>query len=109
MAAIRLISASKSEIEKMTSMDLKESIYKSEGRVVMGQHLLFAGPGLVRGVTNSELMFAWGADMDMLNTIDLDDISNNPGLCGLTLKELKERCHRPIGVYLGCPKEELKD
>lgn len=54
--------------------------------------------GLVHGVTNSELMFDWGADMD-----------NNPGLYGLTLEELKERCHRPIGVYLGCPKEELKD
>ena len=27
----------------------KESIFKSEGRVIMGQHLLFAGPGLVRG------------------------------------------------------------
>lgn len=106
---VRLISASKSEIEKMTPMDLKESIYKSEGRVVMGQHLLFAGPGLVRGVTNSELMFAWGADMVMLNTMDLDDISNNPGLCGLTFQELKERCHRPIGVYLGCPKAGFDD
>ena len=109
MTATRLISASKTEIEKMSPMDLKESIFKSEGRVIMGQHLLFAGPGLVRGVTNSELMFAWGADMVMLNTIDLDDMSNNPGLCGLTLKELKERCHRPIGVYLGCPKEEFND
>lgn len=49
---VRLISASKSDFETMTPMDLKESIYKSEGRVIMGQHLLFAGAGLVRGVTN---------------------------------------------------------
>ena len=47
MAVTRLISASKSDIEKMSHMDLKESILKSEGRVVMGQHLLFAGEGLV--------------------------------------------------------------
>ena len=46
-------------------------------------------------------MFAWGADMVMLNTIDLDNMDNNPGLCGLSLKELKDRCNRPIGVYLG--------
>lgn len=105
----RLISASKTEIKKMTPMDLKESILKSEGRVIMGQHLLFAGEGTVRGVTNTELMCAFGADMVMLNTIDLDDLSKNPGLCGLSIKELKERCNRPVGVYLGCLKEELND
>ena len=93
----------------MSPMELKESIFKAESRTIMGQHLLFAGPGLVRGVTNSELMFAWGADMVMLNTIDLDDMSNNPGLCGLSLKELKARCNRPIGVYLGCPKAGSED
>ena len=88
---VRIIGATKSDFEKMSPMELKESIFKAESRTIMGQHLLFAGPGLVRGVTNSELMFAWGADMVMLNTIDLDDMSNNPGLCGLSLKELKAR------------------
>ena len=106
---VRLISASKTEINKMTPMDLKESIRKSEGRVICGQHLLFAGSGLVRGVTNSELMFAFGADMVMLNTIDLDNIENNPGLCGLTYRQLRERCNRPIGVYLGCPGAGMAD
>lgn len=106
---VRLISASKSDFEKMSPMDLKESIFKSEGRVVMGQHLLFAGSGLVRGVTNTELMFAFGADMVMLNTFDLDDLDNNPGLCGLTLRQLKQHCNRPIGIYLGCPKAGFED
>lgn len=106
---MRLIGASKTEIHAMTPMELKESIYKSEGRVVMGQHLLFAGPGLVRGVTNTELMFSWGADMVLLNTMDLDHLENNPGLCGLSLKELKARCNRPIGIYLGCLKTGLGD
>ena len=92
----RLISATGDEIKEMSPMDLKESIFKSEGRVVMGQHLLFAGPGLVRGVTNSELMFAFGADMVMLNTFDLDDLDNNPGLCGLSFQELKEKCNSKI-------------
>lgn len=109
MAVTRLISASGVEILKMSSMDLKESIFKSEGRVVMGQHLLFAGEGLVRGVTNSELMFAFGADMVMLNTFDLDNLDNNPGLCGLSFQELKKKCRRPIGIYLGCPRAGSED
>lgn len=107
---VRLISASRSDFETMSPMQLKESIYKSEGRVIMGQHLLFAGEGLVRGVTNSELMFAFGADMVLLNTIDLDNFANNPGLQGLSYRELKARCGaRPISVYLGCPRAGSED
>lgn len=100
---VRLISASASDFEGWDAMTLKESIRMSEGRVVMGQHLLFASEGLVRGVTNSELMFAFGADMVMLNTFNFNDEANNPGLQGLTFAELKARCRRPIGVYMGCP------
>ena len=103
---VRLISATGSDFEKFTPMDLKEAIRKSEGRVIMGQHLLFASEGLVRGVTNSEVMFAFGADMVMLNTMDLDDDKNNLGLQGINYQELKRRCRRPIGVYLGCPKKD---
>lgn len=105
----RLINCSKSEFQKMSPMDLKESIFKSEGRTILGQHLLFLGDGLVRGITNTEILFSWGADMVLLNTFDLDNIDNNPGLQGLTYQELKERCNRPIGVYLGCPKIGTED
>lgn len=101
----RLISAVGSDFETMTASQLKESIFKSEGRVVMGQHLIFAGPGVVRGVTNTELMRSFGADMVMLNTYNLDHLDDNPGMCGLSLKELKEKARIPIGVYLGCPKQ----
>ncbi|MDQ0360233.1 DUF7916 family protein [Breznakia pachnodae] len=99
----RLISASKSDFENMSAQDLKISIYKSEGRVVMGQHLIFANQGLVRGVTNTEVMFSFGADMVMLNTYNLDNLEDNPGMQGLSIKELKARCNRPVGIYLGCP------
>ncbi|MEX2805475.1 hypothetical protein AB3329_10315 [Streptococcus sp. H31] len=101
----RLISATGSDFKKFSPMDLKESIRKSEGRVIMGQHLLFDSKGLVRGVTNSEVMFAFGADMVMLNTMDLDVESHNLGLQGLSYQELKQRCKRPIGIYMGCPKK----
>lgn len=99
----RLISVAGSEIEGFSPMTLKESIYKSEGRVICGQHLLFANTGLVRGVTNSELMFAFGADMVLLNTYNFDDESKNIGMQGLSYQELKALCRRPIGIYLGCP------
>ncbi len=105
----RILNCSKTEFQAMTPMELKESIFKAEGRTIVGQHLLFAGSGLVRGVTNSEVMFSWGADMVLLNTMDLDNVENNPGLQGLSIKELKERCNRPIGVYLGCPKQGMED
>ncbi|MEC0184689.1 hypothetical protein P4H61_24755 [Paenibacillus peoriae] len=100
---IRLINASKKDFKQMNARDLKDSILRSEGRVVMGQHLLFAGEGLVRGVTNTELMAAFGADMVMLNTLNLNDLSKNPGLMGLSVEEIKEKAGIPVGIYLGCP------
>ena len=110
----RIINCSKSDFKAMSPMDLKRSIYKAEGRTIMGQHLLFAGAGHVRGVTNTELMFAFGADMVMLNTFNLNNTDDNPGMQGLSLPELKERCNRPVGIYLGCsgknkPEEKLYD
>lgn len=100
---VRLISASKTDFEKMNGRDLKKSIFMSEGRVVMGQHLIFASEGLVRGITNTELMFAFGSDMVLLNTYNLNDVDNNPGMQGLSIKELKQRANRPVGIYMGCP------
>ncbi|VDG19678.1 hypothetical protein [Lactobacillus gasseri DSM 14869] [Lactiplantibacillus mudanjiangensis] len=102
---VRLISAGGSEIEKMSGRDLKTAIAKSEGRVIMGQHLLFASQGLVRGVTNTELMGAFGADMVLLNTFNFDDQTKNIGMQGLTVKELKARVRIPVGIYMGCPGE----
>lgn len=110
MSVKRLITISGSEIESLSPMQLKESIRLSEGRVVCGQHLLFANTGLVRGVTNSEVMFAFGADMVLLNTYNFDDESKNLGMQGLSVAQLKERCRRPIGIYLGCPgKNDAQD
>lgn len=99
----RIINCAKTEFEQMTPMDLKTSILKAEGRTIMGQHLVFASQGLVRGVTNSELMFAFGADMVMLNTYNLNNLNENPGMQGLSIRDLKKRCNRPIGIYMGCP------
>jgi len=104
---VRLITVSPAQAAKYTPMELKESILKSEGRVIMGQELLFH-PGISHQVTGPELMFAFGADMVMLNTFDLDHNEKNLGLQGMTLMELKEKVgYKPIGIYMGCPAKDV--
>ncbi|GFZ27521.1 DUF7916 family protein [Lactobacillus corticis] len=103
MSVVRLISAKSDDIRKMSGRDLKESIKKSEGRVIMAQHLLFASTGLVRGITNTELNKAFGADMILLNTYNFDDSAKNLGLQGNTVQDLKDKVGVPVGIYLGCP------
>ncbi|WP_026883617.1 hypothetical protein [Clostridium akagii] len=99
----RLIDCTKSDFEKMTATELKESIYESEGRVIMSQHLIMAGKGMLTGVTNTEIEAAFGADMILLNTYHVDGKHDNPGMQGMKLKDLKKLINRPIGIYLGCP------
>lgn len=106
-SVVRLISASKSDFEKMSPMDLKASIYASEGRVVMSQHMAFMR-GDIFGVTNTEMVFACGSDMSMINCYDFDDDSKNVFLQGHTFQEIKARVNRPLGFYMGCPKKDFE-
>lgn len=106
---IRLITAEASKVATYSPMQLKEAILKSEGRVIMGQHFLM-NPGLTFECTCTELMFAFGADMVMLNTFNVSDPRTCPGLQGLTLKQLKEKvANKPVGIYMGCPKTGEED
>ena len=67
--------------------------------------MLFANEGLCHGVNNTELMFAFGADMVMLNTYNIDEPENNKGLQGMSFQELKALVgNKPMGIYMGCPK-----
>lgn len=99
----RLISAKPSKIRTYTGRDLKEAIYKSEGRVLMGQTYL-KNPVFFNGCTSTELMFAFGADMVLLNGFDFENIDNCPGMQGFDYQGLKDLVgQRPVGVYLSCP------
>lgn len=107
----RLITAKTSEIATYTPMQLKEAILKSEGRVCMGQTYLDS-PILLNGATSSELMFAFGADMVMLNGFHFQCPQEANGMQGLTFEELKELVGgRPLGIYMSCQKfdESAKD
>ena len=58
----RLISAKASQVSTYNGRQLKEAIFKSEGRVLMGQTYL-KNPILFPNCTSTELMFAFGGDM----------------------------------------------
>lgn len=102
----RLITAKASEVAKYTPMQLKESILKSEGRVIMGQTYL-NNPILMNGCTSTGLMFAFGGDMVMLNGFHFENPKGATGMQGLSLNELRQLvAQKPVGIYMGCPKAD---
>lgn len=103
----RLISAKASQVSKYTRRQLREAILKSEGRVLMGQTYL-KNPILFPNCTSTELMFAFGGDMVLLNGFDFQHPETCPGLQGFDYKELKSLVGgRPVGIYLGCPGKDV--
>lgn len=96
----RLLNCYASDFEKMTPQELKQSILASEGRTVLSENVVTAGPA-AGDVTNSELARAFGADLILLNVLDVF----NPEIKGLPasdepIKLLKKMLGRPVGVNL---------
>lgn len=108
----RLISANTSDILAMNAEDLKESIKASEGRVVLSENVVTSQP-LGEDITNAEVAAAFGADLILLNNMDV----MNPVVMGLydgeetmataklrhdghIIKDLQHLVGRPIGVNL---------
>ena len=96
----RLLSCFTSDFNKMSGQDLKNAIKASEGRTVLSENV--AGRRSVTGdVTNSELARAFGADLILLNGIDV----YNPVINALPesdepIKLVKKLTGRPIGLNL---------
>ncbi|MCC5896079.1 MAG: haloacid dehalogenase-like hydrolase [Alkalibacterium sp.] len=95
----RLLNCYASDFEKMTKEDLKQSIKASEGRTILSENVVStsASPGL----TNSEIARAFGADLILLNGLDV----MKPEINGINNEEnpihyLKKLVGRPIGVNL---------
>lgn len=95
----RLISCYASDFEKMNKQELLNSIKASEGRVIMSENIA-SRQSISGNLTSSEIAKAFGADMILLNGLDVfepvvygvDDI--NP------IEKLKQYVCRPIGVNL---------
>lgn len=98
----RLISAQTSDILAMDASALKKSIKASEGRVVLSENFAPRETFVGGEVTNSEIARAFGADMILLNGVDVF----NPEIYGLDAEDsdfvgqLHKYVGRPIGVNL---------
>lgn len=96
----RLLSCFTSDFRKMSGQDLKNAIKASEGRTVLSENV--TGRRSVTGdVTNSELARAFGADLILLNGLDV----YNPVIAALPesdepIKLLKKLTGRPVGLNL---------
>ena len=96
----RLISADTSEILGFTPAELKQSIRASEGRVVLSENITVLIPQ-VTDITNAEIARAFGADLILLNFLDVD----HPYIHGLDetgdpVRRLCELVGRPVGINL---------
>lgn len=98
----RLISSDASEILAMDGGTLKQSIKASEGRVILSENVVGATP-MIGDITNAEIARAFGADLILLNGIDMI----HPEIIGLSdvenqsfVETLHHLVGRPIGVNL---------
>ena len=96
----RFISSNASEILSMTAPELKQSIKASEGRVILSENVAFK-ESYIGDVTNAESARSFGADLILLNGIDIFQ----PFVAGLDakedfVKELHRLVGRPIGINL---------
>lgn len=97
----RLISANSSEILKMDAAQLKQSIRASEGRVILSENVA-PRESFIGDITNSEIARAFGADLILLNGVDV----LHPVIFGLEgngetfVEELHRLTGCPIGVNL---------
>ncbi|KRN22410.1 hypothetical protein [Lacticaseibacillus camelliae] len=107
----RLISTTTSEVLAMNGAELKQSIKASEGRTVLSENVVLTPPQ--DGITYSEVAAAFGADLILLNGMDVlnpiilglypgeNDLSTaKPRHDGESIHRLQKLVGRPIGVNL---------
>lgn len=100
----RLISANTSEIMAMSREELLQSIHASDGRVVLSENIV-TRETIVAEVTNAEIAKSFGADLILLNTLDVLE----PKIFGLDLQEktVIERLHHLVGAPIGVNLEPI--
>src|SRR5699024_2424962 len=96
----RLLNCYASDFNEMTAQELKQSILASEGRTILSENICSRDPQAM-DVTNSEVARAFGADLILLNVLDL----NNPYIGGLPetdepIKTVNKMLCRPVSVNL---------
>ncbi|HDP0319576.1 TPA: haloacid dehalogenase-like hydrolase [Salmonella enterica subsp. enterica serovar Concord] len=105
----RLLNCFASDFLNMSSTELKAAIRASEGRTLLSENVAPRFP-VGHDITNSEVAKAFGADLILLNGLDLflpeiagmEDCSKDPVL------RLKHLIGRPVGVNLEPVDDEAK-
>lgn len=102
----RLLSSYPSDYKDMSAADFKQSIIASEGRTILAETVVTAPP-LLEGVTNAEVMTAFGADLIVLNEFDVFE-KEIVGMEGIEnpIPQIKDWVGRPIGINLEPVDEE---
>ncbi len=96
----RFISANESDILKMDAKELKQSIKASEGRVILSENVT-GRETIVGDISNAEIAKAFGADLILLNGLDVFNPRIHAVDCSVNfVKELHRLVARPIGVNL---------
>lgn len=104
MASPRIFDLSRAELSGLAGRPLEAAVRASEGRAIVAE-VFAAGPGLLDGVHNAEVVAAHGADVVVLNLIesawispdtwDFPNLGALPGPGGLAAT-----IGRPVGVNL---------
>ncbi len=96
----RLLACSASDFAVMDKDDLIHAIKASEGRTVLAEIISYIEPTPI-DITNAEIVRSYGADLMLLNKLDLNNIkigglpqSDDP------IRLLKKLCGRPVGINL---------
>ncbi|MEG0108830.1 MAG: haloacid dehalogenase-like hydrolase [Lachnospiraceae bacterium] len=96
----RLLACTASDFEKMDREDLIHAIKASEGRTVLSEIISYIEPTPI-DITNAEIVRSYGADLMLLNKLDLNNIhigglpdTNEP------IRLQKKLCGRPVGINL---------
>lgn len=94
----RLLSANSSEILQMSAEELKQSIKASEGRVLLSENVVFR-ECYIDDITNAEVARSFGADMILLNGLDVLE----PSISGLpdSSEEMIDTLHHLVGCPIG--------
>ena len=90
----RILDCGPADFRHMDGAVLLEAVRRSEGRTVLCE-VLWSAPPLVDGVSNAEVVVAFGADLVLLNMFDGEDLAG-----------LKDRLGRPVGVNVE-PSEDV--
>lgn len=98
----RFLDCSYSEMKQMKKQEVLESLEASEGRILISECSL-CSPNLLKGISNAEVSATFGADMILLNMLDVF----HPHIDGIedvqpdnVIKELKRLSGRLVGVNL---------